>query len=122
MSKRPLVKNAGNAEQVKTATRLERERAAQQRADLKALLQRPEFRRFARWLVLDVCGLQRSSYLNNISGRGSDPVFHEGQRFVGNLVYERIAEIDFRQWLLAEAEAYELSQQQQRHEDSSDDS
>lgn len=116
-----MVRNAGDPEQVRTAARVERERQARQRADLKALLQRPEFRRWVRQLVLEDCGLQRSSYLNNISGRGSDPVFHEGQRFIGKRIYDQIAEVDFRSWLLAEAEAYELSQQQQPpHEDSDD--
>jgi|SRR5699024_529662 len=120
MSKRSLVKNAGDAEQVKAAERTERRQRQQRTADLREIMATPHGRRFVRHLVLDVCGLQRSSYLNNISGRGSDPVFHEGQRFVGATVYDQVAAVCFEQWLLAEAEAYEAITKQQRHEDSSD--
>jgi len=83
---KPLVKNAADAKQVKSAGIKSRLQKKEQLADMRALLEMPQARRFF-WRFLSRCGLFSSSYDPN----PNTVYFKEGARNIG---LELMAEIN----------------------------
>lgn len=111
---RAAVRNAADPKQVRRAEIEERFRAERDAQDLNAILSTPPGRRFLRRLLVDIAGINRSTYTNGPTGKGSDPTFLEGMRNVGLMVLAEINAVSFEKWLLALAEHYEELKRQQK--------
>lgn len=74
---KPLVTNAADPEQVKTASRKEKNSRELELADFAAVMATEQGRRFI-WRLLDETGFQKSSFTGN-----SATFFNEGMRNVG---------------------------------------
>lgn len=103
-----LVKNSADEEQVRKAGDKEKLRAEREVNDLIAVMSTAHGRRHVRRQIVEVCGLYRSSYLGSPTGRGSDPVFLEGNRNVGLQLLAEVRQYCPDLWLLAEREHNEI--------------
>ena len=104
---RTLVQNSADPKQVKAAEQKEKIREEQTVNDLRTLMNTAHGRRFIRRLIVDVCGRDRSTYINGPTGRDSDKDFLEGGRNIGLQVLAEVREACPEQWLLTEKEHYE---------------
>lgn len=75
MTRRP--DNAADEETLKVRERLTRRRENRQRGNLKQIMATPAGREFM-WVLLDRCGIYRSSFTGN-----SETFFREGERNIG---------------------------------------
>lgn len=88
MAERPKVQNAADAEAIKKDLERARDRRKQALEDVRFLLSRIEFKRFAGRL-LNFCGVNASGFIGS-----SELYFNEGKREVGMQVVREIAEAD----------------------------
>lgn len=83
----PLVKNAGDAGQVKKAGDKEAARRQIEKSDLMWILADPRGRRFI-WRLISRCGVFKSSFTGN-----STTFFNEGTRDVGLWATAEVVEV-----------------------------
>jgi len=102
-----LVGNAADEGQLADAERKTKELQELADQDLREILKTPGGRRFVRRLLVETCGILKSTYTQNITGRGSDPTYLEGRRDIGRQLLAEIRRIDYKLWLVAEAEHLE---------------
>jgi len=105
--KKQLISDTGDKEQLDNAKRSEDSRKSQRENDLNWLMSDQRGRRIVHDLIMSKCGIQHSSYLCTATGRGSDPIFKEGERNVGLTLLSELSDTCPRDWLLAQAEALE---------------
>ncbi len=83
------VKNASDSQQIKRATRDEKELRRREREDIKFLLSDGRSRRFL-WKQLCKCGIYKTSF-----GEGNDTTnYYEGQRSIGLELLSEILDVD----------------------------
>jgi hypothetical protein len=83
---KPLVSNAADPEQVKTAAKKVRNKRVQELEDFIKVMSTVEGRRFM-WRLLDHTGFQKSSFTGN-----STTFFNEGMRNIGLIIWSDINE------------------------------
>lgn len=111
-SSRVLVRNSADTKQVGNATQKENLRVEQRVNDLLSVMEEGFGRRFVRWLIVEVAGRDRSTYLSGPTGRDSDKDFLEGSRNVGLQLLAEIQDVCPELWLQAEKEHYETLQRE----------
>lgn len=97
---RPLVANSANPKQVKRGQEAEALRRHNELADLRAILERREGRRFL-WRWLGKCGLYSQTYRE---GKADTTAFLEGQRGIGLELFAELNAADANQYALMVSE------------------
>lgn len=117
MTRRPLVRNAGDPRQVARAEEIARNRRETELADVRWLLADPRGRRFF-WRYLEHCGVFRTSFTGS-----SETFFREGSRNVGLALMADMNEADPEAYvqMLAEAKEAEAEEQRLRAAEAEDD-
>ena len=105
-----LVDNASSSRQVKNAERVERERAKTNAADLAWLLSEAAGRRFLYRLITELCDLEGASHVGGLVEM--DMHHHEGRRFVGIQLLNRIRETNPLAWVETQREAVTMTQRE----------
>lgn len=81
-------------------------RLARDLDDRRAVLATPAGRRFARRILHEICGINRSTYLMRPTGQPTDLAFAEGGRNVGLVLLEELRQADAAALLEADREAF----------------
>lgn len=108
---RPYVKNAGDPDQVRKATRREQRRREDELNDLRATLSTPEGRRVF-WRVLEFCGVHREVW-----DPSSRIHFNAGRQNVGRFIEAEIAAADQELLFQMMREAYEREKRENSETD-----
>jgi hypothetical protein len=104
MSEKVATRNSADKEQVAAAGRKEEIRREREVNDLKSQMSTVYGRRYMRRLIVDIAGVDRSTYLGNLTGRDSDRDFLEGMRNMGLQLKAEVLEHCPDEWALAEKE------------------